>query len=88
VEKRKDKGLARVLSVVLPLRCNHPRLGCSAPLAPGMPSYACCCFFSGLLGGIVVSCVFCVFEVVCVECEEVWKSTQKVRGLHKCVTDT
>jgi hypothetical protein len=29
VEKRKDKGLARVLSVVLPLHCNHPRLGCS-----------------------------------------------------------
>jgi hypothetical protein len=28
VEKRKDKGLARVLSGVLPLHCHLPRLGC------------------------------------------------------------
>jgi hypothetical protein len=28
VEKRKDKGLARVLSVVLPLHSHLPRLGC------------------------------------------------------------
>jgi hypothetical protein len=30
-----------------------------APPAPGIPAYAgCCCFFSGLLGGMVVSGVF------------------------------
>ena len=28
VEKRKDKGLARVLGGVLPLHCHLPRLGC------------------------------------------------------------
>lgn len=54
----------------------------SAPPAPGIPAYACCCFFSGLLGGMVVSCVFSVFGVVCVECEESWKSSQgKKRSL-------
>jgi len=41
-----------------------------APPAPGIPAYACCCFFSGLLGGMVVSGVFCVCVVVCVECDE------------------
>lgn len=41
-----------------------------APLAPGIPAYVCCCFFSGLLGGMFVSGVCCVFAVVCVECDE------------------
>lgn len=46
-----------------------------APPAPGIPAYeGCCCFFSGLLGGIVVSGMFCVCAAVCVECDESWKT--------------
>lgn len=45
-------------------------LSLPAPPAPGIPAYECCCFFSGLLGGIVVSFVFGVFAVDFAECEE------------------
>ena len=49
-------------------------LSLPAPPAPGIPAYVgWCCFFSGLLGGMVVSSVFCVCAVVCVECDESWK---------------
>ena len=44
-------------------------LSLPAPLAPGIPACECCCFFSGLLGGMVVSCVCGVFGVDFVECE-------------------
>jgi hypothetical protein len=45
-------------------------LSLPAPPGPGIPAYACCCFFSGLLGGMVVSDAFCVCAVVYVECDE------------------
>jgi hypothetical protein len=35
-------------------------LSLPAPPAPGIAVYACCCFFSGLLGGILVSGVFSI----------------------------
>lgn len=45
-------------------------LSLPAPPAPDRPPYGCWFFFSGLLGGISVSLVFCVLARVFVECEE------------------
>ena len=53
-----------------------------APPAPGIPAYAgCCCFFSGLLGGMVVSGVLLFVQSFCVECDESWEEQEEVEGI-------
>ena len=54
-------------------------LSLPAPLGPGIAPYACWFFFSGLLGGMVVSWVFRVFVRFCVECEESVCRVEKVQ---------